>query len=369
MKDRTKVLVVGQTPPPIGGQAMMIKYMLDGNYEKLEFYHVRMHFSRDFNERGRFSLYKLIHLVEVIVKAWITRFRKHTTVLYYPISSSPRVALLRDVVILLFIRCLFKKTVFHFHAAGVSEEIPKYNWLFRIIIVCILKKPDLSITSSDHNPKDGEFLKAKRVAIIPLGIPDDNTNKERTTYNTDKPLKVLFVGLMNSSKGEGYLLDAWRLLAQKGISVEVWLAGRFESKEYEKELCNWIEKNGLTNSVKYWGVVSGKEKKELYLGADVFCFPSFFPSESFGIVLLEAMMYQMPLIASRWRGVQSVVSEGENGFLVNIRRSDQIAHVIEKLHKERNLLITMGKKSRTMFEDKYRIERYLKEIEGNISMI
>ena len=59
---KKKILIVGQTPPPYGGQAMMIKYMLDAEYKDISLYHVRMCFSRDFNDRGKFSLYKILHI-------------------------------------------------------------------------------------------------------------------------------------------------------------------------------------------------------------------------------------------------------------------------------------------------------------------
>ena len=46
-----KILVVGQTPPPYGGQANMIKYMLEGRYQDIKMYHVRMSFTKAFTVR------------------------------------------------------------------------------------------------------------------------------------------------------------------------------------------------------------------------------------------------------------------------------------------------------------------------------
>ena len=68
-----KILVVGQTPPPYGGQANMIKYMLDGKYELIKMYHVRMSFTKAFTERGKFALQKVPHLFAVIWNVWIAR--------------------------------------------------------------------------------------------------------------------------------------------------------------------------------------------------------------------------------------------------------------------------------------------------------
>jgi len=60
---RNKILVVGQTPPPFGGQAIMIERLLEGKYKDTELFHVRMSFSREMNEMGRFSFFKIFHLI------------------------------------------------------------------------------------------------------------------------------------------------------------------------------------------------------------------------------------------------------------------------------------------------------------------
>ena len=139
-----KILVVGQTPPPYGGQAMMIQYMLDGEYKNIEMYHVRMCFSREFNDRGKFSLYKMLHIFTIIWNVWKMHWKYGINTMYYPVSSTPKVALLRDAVILMCTRWLFKEIVYHFHAAGVSEELPMYPLPLRGLIYWILQKPELA---------------------------------------------------------------------------------------------------------------------------------------------------------------------------------------------------------------------------------
>ena len=366
MKTKCKVLIVGQTPPPYGGQALMIKYLVDYKFQQIKTYHVRMCFSRGFNERGKFSLYKVIHIFGVIFNIWLYRIKYKTDILYYPPSSSPKVAVIRDAIILLFTRFLFKKTIYHFHAAGISEELPKYNKLLQKIIFKIIESPDVAITSSAYNPKDGEFINAKKNVIIPLGIPDLNTLEERKLYAPNKYITILFMGLLNSTKGEGYVLDAVHSLTVQGYDIHLNIAGRFESSEYEIDFKKKIQQYGLVNKVSYRGVVTGEDKKNLFLESDIFCFPSFFNSESFGIVLLEGMMYQMPLIASKWRGIQSVVDENKNGFLVDIKNSKQIADCIKVLYNDRLLIRTMGKESRKIFIQKYEIKKYLSAIENLI---
>jgi len=229
-----KILVVGQTPPPFGGQALMIRYMLENSGETIKYYHARMAFSKEFNDRGKFSFYKTIHLFEIIIAIYKLRIKHNIKYLYYPPSNSPKVAVYRDFIILLFTRFLFTKTIFHFHAAGLCEVLPKYPLLSRKLIYRMLKKPDLSITSSEFNPEDGRFLQAKTNVVIPLGIPELIAASVEKRYNNN--IKLLFVGLLNSTKGERYILDAMYNLKQEGVNVNLSLAGKFESDSYKKEI-------------------------------------------------------------------------------------------------------------------------------------
>lgn len=357
------ILVVGQTPPPYGGQAMMIQYMLDGKYENMRLYHVRMSFSRGLEERGKFSVRKILHIFVVILSIWKSRISSHIDIMYYPLSSAPKIALLRDVIILGCTRFLFRQIIYHFHAAGVSEELPKYPSLLRKLCYFIIQKPDLGITSSEFNPDDADYLKAKKSVVIPLGIPDENENKIRQCIGERHNLNILFMGLLNSTKGEGYILEAVHILDMQEIKMELYLAGEFETDEYKKEFFEKVKQYGLGNRVHYVGVVKDKNKRDLFLNCDVFCFPSFFSSESFGIVLLESMMYQMPLIASKWRGVQSVVCDGDNGFLVEIKDAKQIANKLSILNRNRNLLKEMAANGRRKFENEYSLSVYLECME------
>lgn len=360
-----KIVVVGQTPPPYGGQALMIKYMLDSNYEGIKFYHVRMAFSRSFHDRGKFSFYKILHLIRIILSIWKIKIIHNPSIIYYPPSSSPKVAVLRDVIILGCTRFLFSKTIFHFHAAGLSEELPNYKEPLRCFAYNILRRPDIAITSSEFNPKDGEFLRAKKIKILPLGIPDLNKNHERIYNIGNRDLNVLFVGLLNSTKGEEHILDALKILSNDNIHFHFYIAGKFQSEEYKERFFSKILEYNLKDYVHYKGVVSGNDKKNLYLSCDILCFPSFFSSESFGMVLLEGMMYQMPLIATKWRGIQSIVRDGQNGYLVDIKNSMQIADRLKLFHTHRNLLRQMGECGRKIFEQEYTIDRYTNKL-GNI---
>jgi len=65
-----------------------------------------------------------------------------------------------------------------------------------------------------------------------------------------------------------------------------------------------------------------------------FCFPTFFESETFGVVLLEAMQFSLPIVATRWRGIPSIITDGDNGFLVDPKDPIGLSEKLETLLRD-----------------------------------
>jgi len=78
------------------------------------------------------------------------------------------------------------------------------------------------------------------------------------------------------------------------------------------------------------------------------------------------MQFQLPLIATRWRGIQSIVKENINGFLVDIKSAEQIAEAIEFFIVNRDKLVEFGKESRKIYLENYTIDNYLFQLEKAI---
>ena len=123
-----KVLVVGQTPPPFHGQGIMLDRLVRSQMEGVELFHVRMAFSKNMNEVGRFEIGKLIHLVFVVASIVWHRVRYGISNLYYPPAGPNRIPMFRDFVILIATRWMFKKTIFHMQLSGYCLDF-RYSGL------------------------------------------------------------------------------------------------------------------------------------------------------------------------------------------------------------------------------------------------
>ena len=359
-----KVLVVGQTPPPYGGQAIMIEQMLRGSYTKVAFTHVRMAFSSEMDDIGRFKLSKLWHLLTLIVRIVYSRLKHKTRILYYPPAGPNRIPMYRDFVILICVRWMFDKTIFHFHAGGVSQLYQNLSSVKRFLFRAAYYKPAGSILLSELNPPDGAACLSKQEFIIPCGIPDHfPAGAVKLCHETKK---ILYVGVLKESKGVKVLLNALEVLANDGVEFEARLVGKFESKKFEEEVINRVSNTILCGHVHFPGVLIGDAKWNEYLQADLFVYPTFFESETFGLVVLEAMQFQLPTIVTAWRGVPSLVDDPKTGFVVPPQDASALAAKIKVLLQDTSLRQKMGQKARESYLQHFTSATFQRNIERAI---
>jgi len=360
-----KIAFVGQTPPPLGGQAIMIEKILQGNYTSIKLYHIRMAFSKEMDEIGKASISKVFHLFNVIFKIWHCRIFNGAKVLYYPPAGPDKTPVIRDIVILLSTRWMFNRTIFHYHAGGVSE-MKIHSLIMRKLFKIAYYNADCAIVLSDLNPADGKNMNAKKQVVIPYGI-EDNFNTSFIKPRNSEEVKLLFVAIIKESKGIMILLQACKFLSEKGLNFKLEVMGKFESKEFENKVRAYVLDNKLTERVNFLGVLSGQSKHEAFANSDIFCFPTFFESETFGVVLLEAMQFSLPIVSTFWRGIPSLVKDNQNGFLVETKNAEAVAFKLESLILSPSLRKELGTKGREVYLNNYTLPIFHKNIEQAFS--
>jgi glycosyltransferase involved in cell wall biosynthesis len=361
-----RILVVGQTPPPHGGQAVMIAVLLELRSERVRLFHVRMAFSEDMESVGKFALRKVWVLFTTILRIWWARFRHNTPVLYYPPSGPNKVPVLRDIILLCSTRWLFRKTVFHFHAGGVSSYAAQLPALLRPLFRYAYGRPALAIRTAPQNPEDGRVLGARRDVVVPNGIPDMRGRVEERIARPGEPLVILFTGVLIPSKGVRDLLEAFALLCGQGIDARLELMGKWGDASFETECRERVVRQGLADRVSFLGVKQDLEKFRHFAACDIFCFPSYFEAESFGLVLVEAMQFAKPVVSTLWRGIPSVVADGVNGFLVPIRDPQAVAGKLQALAMDASLRRRMGEEGRRIFVRDFTLEAFHRSMERDL---
>jgi phosphatidylinositol alpha-mannosyltransferase len=181
--------------------------------------------------------------------------------------------------------------------------------------------------------------------IIPNGVDLGHFSPEVTPIEEfkDGKLNILFVGRLEKRKGLNYLLDAFVPVKKEVPDSRLIVVGPGTRlrRGYEKK----VAKSGLKKDVVFIGFASYEDLPRYYQTADVFCAPAT-GSESFGIVLLEAMALGKPIVASNIEGYAGVVSDGVDGQLVPPRDSQSLARSLISLLKDKALRQRMGAEGR-----------------------
>jgi glycosyltransferase involved in cell wall biosynthesis len=337
----------------------MIKRLVDAELNGVVICHLRMSFSDTASTVGRFKFRKILHLLDLIFNSLRLRFKYKIEILYYFPAGPNLNPIIRDFLLLSCIRPFFRKIVFHFRAAGLSEYLQRKNKLLQSIISFPYKYPDISIQLSTQNPEDGKYLHSKKIIVIPNGIEDQFDPSQRINKNKKTKTNILFVGALHKSKGIYNLVEAASLVRDKYQDVIFDVVGEFYGKQVEKEIIDIVVKHNLNPYVKFHGIQLNKEKWDYFYNADIFCFPTFFESESFGNVLLEAMMFELPIISTKWRGIPEIVQENKNGLLCNPNDSLDLADKILDLIANPEKRLRFGYSGRKIYLEMYSLKKHI----------
>lgn len=94
--------------------------------------------------------------------------------------------------------------------------------------------------------------------------------------------------------------------------------------------------------------------------ADIFVFPTL--NETFGLVAVEAMEYEIPVVASAEGGIPDIIDNGNSGYTAEKNNPSSLASAIELLIKDPELCKSMGKAGRKLFEEKFTEEVFEKKM-------
>ena len=341
----------------------MTRLLLGGNFERLQLVHVSAGYSRSLGEMGRFRFGKVRELIVVLVRLARAMLTAKPDILYYVPAPPSLLPVLRDLVILNATRRFFSCTVFHFHAGGVSEFEDRLPRILRPAFRRAYHIPDLAIHTSSGAPKDGYNLRARRTVIIPNGIPDPELSPGLQRYGQEFGGVILYLGLVSRAKGVNTLIRACRMLAMDDVSFKLVIAGPFESQEMKASLYAENEAGPLADRLEILGPVVGAEKWRLFSKADLFCFPSEHPSETFGLVMVEALAAGLPVVATRRRGAPEIIQDGTTGLLYEPGSSEDLATQLNRLLDSPSLCKALGRSARKRYLDDYTEDIFLKRME------
>lgn len=256
-----------------------------------------------------------------------------------------------------------KKLVVHWHSDIIRQKL--LLKLFTPIQSLMLKRADAIIVTSPAYLQGSVTLRkfSAKVVAIPIGIKPDSSvisdaEVEAIRSRFSGKYLVFSLGRLIYYKGFEYLIEAARLLPDKYVIA---IGGVGEMRESLQALIN---DHGLQKKVFLVGRISSTELPAYYEACNVFCLPSVEKSEAFGVVLLEAMSYGRPIVATKifGSGVPWVNCEGVSGTNVQVRDPAALASALREICENQELANKYGQGALNRFHDVFTDSIFLTNI-------
>lgn len=339
---KIKVLMCGSDFSVKGGMVSVAKnYVNYSNWNNVEIKYVSTH-----KDGSIFT--KIIYFVLSYLKILITCLTEKIDIAH--LHMAERGSMKRKRLIMQLCHLFKIKVIIHHHGGFFDEEYEKMNENQRKKIKKLLKDADLNIVLSKTliEPMKKKCKDAK-ITYLYNAVNLPSTNQ----YNFEAK-NILFLGKICKEKGIYDLLDAIKLVDnQLDKNTKLYICGAGE----EKEILNYIKKIGLENRIKKIGWINEIEREEIFKDCYVNILPSYY--ERLPMTILEAMSYGVPCISTNIASLPEVITNNENGFLVNPGEKEKIARL---LLDKKNIALKSQKAYETI-KNQYSIDHHIKQVE------
>ncbi len=211
--------------------------------------------------------------------------------------------------------------------SGKLKWVDKANYIIALTKSMCTKAYDAGIDPS-------------RLTILPNAI-DSSIRKYEAVGAKPTTRFIPVIGVMARfvpKKAIDVFIKSLALLKTKGIECDAIIGGRGDEEENLHAL---VDKYHLQENIQFIGWVH--DKKEFFDKIDIFCHPSI--EEPFGVMILEAMLFDKPIIAAEAEGPKEIITNMKDGILVPINSPTAMAEAIEELINDKALANSLADKA------------------------
>lgn len=257
---------------------------------------------------------------------------------------------------LAYAAALLRRTPIYIRATQpLKQELSKPRWkifIKKIILKFLFKNSAGLLACGSENRAFYEFYGAKRNKTVSMPYAVDNDRLIQAYRNLIKDKEgikksmgispgkkvILFCGKFIYKKNPSDLLKAYEIMKAKDSAIVFIGDGKLR-----KDLEDYSKRSGIEDAF-FVGFKNQTELPRYYIAGDVLVLPSH--SETWGLVVNEAMCFHLPVIVSDSVGCSAdLVKDGENGFIFKTGRIDELAACLDRIIEDPALQRSMGEKS------------------------
>ncbi|PLB86680.1 glycosyl transferase family 1 [Dysgonamonadaceae bacterium] len=256
-----------------------------------------------------------------------------------------------------------QKVVIHWHSDIIKQELELR--FYKPLLIWMLKKADVIIGTSQKYIDESLQLKdfKNKCVPIPIGIKKNDIGVDENKFEEIKVRfknkKIIFsLGRFIYYKGFEYLIESAKYLPDNYVIL---LGGDGELKEKYEQI---IRENGLSEKVFLVGKIDQKDLGSYYEACDLFCLPSIAKSEAFGLVMVEAMSFGKPIVATKIKGSGTDwVNHNEiTGLNVEPKNPEQLANAFKTILENQEIYSKFSKNAFQRYLNEFTIETEIEKL-------
>lgn len=266
------------------------------------------------------KIVKVWYAIQALVRTWwLCNFDRNIQIVH--IHGAANASFYRCRMFIKLAKHYGKKVILHehaadfvefFHAAKDKEEIVKTINACDSLIVLSKSWKEFFVSIG---------IEPNKIHILNNIVSPPVTEKQP---HHDNRLHLMYMGEISNRKGAFDLLKA---INDNKEYFKDKLLLRMGGNEVDGDIRGYIQKNGLKDFVSHEGWISGQKKIDCLSWEDVYILPSY--NEGLPIAILEAMSYNHPVISTPVGGIPEIITNGENGILVQPGKTQEIADAIK----------------------------------------
>lgn len=207
--------------------------------------------------------------------------------------------------------------------------------------------------------KSSKVLQIDNGVVVPKSLNETEKQNLKSRLGIKKSeITIGSVGRMLSDEHKRFsdLIQSLKILLDSGLNVKLILVGEGPEKKKYQQLAKDLR---VDNNVIFTGYQSNVT--EFYSIFDIFSLVSSY--EAFGLVLAEAMLHKLPIVATSVGGMKYIVEDNQTGFLVPKHQVKVISQKLQDLCSDPKLRTLMGQNGYKKAMEKYTEEKYIEKIE------
>jgi len=344
---KEKILFLIRLPPPMHGAAKMnflylnskvindqynIKYIKLNNYSSLQ--------------KNIFSIFlQLIGFLKIIAVLFFNLLFFEYKLIYFEIAPKGS-AFIRDSIYIWICKLFNKKIICQFHAKGISQDI-KTKWQLKYY-KSVFKNVKVILLSKKLYDDIKLIIPEKNVYYLPNGIENEITDTQFKEIikirQQNKELVLLYLSNMIESKGPLEVLEICRLLKKEKVNFKCYFAGAWDSEKFRIKWFSTVKKYNLNNECIYVGPKYGIEKNELLFKSNYLIFPTQYPMECYPLVILEAFMFGIPVLAYNNGAISDIINSKKLGYVaLNNKYVEIYNYIMKDTHQSKDYLFIREK--------------------------